>query len=304
LDPSLPQSWGEDALSGNGDPNGRTIRNEPGAFPDPSAVAEYQAEEARRKIQGWAEDTLAQRRVETGIVDNYYNDLRHALEREGSVNPGIPREVFENPKQGVGNLFEGLGSAANRYGTTGNPYPEQSPDTVEVRDRNSHNAQAAIRDPLGQTPGGAIARELERSAPGGQLLKDAVGQFLRAVVEIRQSPEGAITSTMLVESSGNAKFDQHVLATAPRAVSSVAPPGHPVSAKPDGIRTVWEFKGSLDYRKKMRDFGKGREVDKVAGAVASILTGSFAFEETTGDVYVPDFADPTFKMKVKLLRVY
>ncbi len=208
--------------------------------------------------------------------------------------------MLEDPKKGLKNLLSELGSAANEYGRTGNPYGPRSPDTADVQDRNSHNAQAAIRDPLGQTPGGKIAAELERSAPAGSMAKKVTDLFLRAVVQLRQGPDGKVTEVTLLESSGNAAFDKHVLATAPASAESAPKP----RAAPGALRTVWEYKGLLQYRKRLKDFKKGEGLSKAVATAISTLTGTASFEETTGDVYVNDLLHPDFRVKVKLLRVY
>src|SRR5712692_9964313 len=67
------------------EPRGHTTHGA-GEAPDPAAVAAMDAARVKSRVDEWLSDTLAARRVENGLVDEYFGTLRHALER-GTENP-------------------------------------------------------------------------------------------------------------------------------------------------------------------------------------------------------------------------
>src|ERR1700687_2106033 len=102
------------------EPHGRTTRpgDEPPLDPDMvAAVAAVQAEKMKRRVDGWIDDEMATRRVATGVVDAYFGSMKKALE-DGAQNPP---PFDSHPLRG---LVSGWAAAAQRYGETGNPYPQ------------------------------------------------------------------------------------------------------------------------------------------------------------------------------------
>ena len=72
---------------------------------------------------------------------------------------------------------------------------------------------------------------------------------------------------------------------------------------PEGLRSTWSFQGRVVYKRKLQEMDPLRDGWYVALlAAGGLATGTF--EETTGEVEIPDFRNPQFKLTVKLLKVY
>ena len=111
VSPEIARSYGVGSTKG---PNaGRTLHPD-----DPHDAAAEKAEEeadVREKVQGLAESTLARHRVDEGRVDNYYLDMKKAMEKAAADPPPL--------KEVVGPVAAAMRSylpALPRYGRTGN----------------------------------------------------------------------------------------------------------------------------------------------------------------------------------------
>ncbi|MBI3182587.1 MAG: TonB C-terminal domain-containing protein [Myxococcales bacterium] len=287
---------------------GRTIRNDPSERPDPEALAAYDAERAKAKVDGWLADELAAHLVEVGLVDGYFQQLRHGLEQQAAPPPPFEGGPF------VKQLLKEYVASAQRFGQSGNPYVEAPavgrPD--EVLSPTERFAEADRDRGPGKVNGTQTAaspvEDFRRTLRMGASLRDfADGKMsgaLVAVVEIRQSAGGQLLGHLLVESSGNKLFDTHVMSTAPEAVAKLPPPPATGSGiHPEGLRSLWAFEGKVIYRKKLKDVKWDESWWYHAAMLpAGLVTGNF--DEMTGDVYVVDLTDPQFVCNVRLLRVY
>ncbi len=278
------------------EPGGRTTR--PGDEPelDPSAaaaVAAVTADNLKRKVDGWIDDEMATRRVATGVVDSYFGSMRKALE-DGTQNPP---PFDSHPLRRLGAEWA---AAAQRYGETGNPYPQEPErrrglDLASPLDRARLESRGTRLEDFAKTlERGAALRKFADGGPGGLL----------AILEFRQASDGKLLSTLLLRSSGDQAFDTHVLRTAPESIAKAgAPRPGAAGIHADGIRSAWAFEGRVVYRKKARDIHLEKDWWYfAASAPLSLITGNF--DETTGDVYVVDLHDPKYTCAVRLLRVY
>jgi hypothetical protein len=97
---------------------------------------------------------------------------------------------------------------------------------------------------------GAFAREYLASAanyhnPGAPQVSEEDGHIV-ALVELRQSAEGAFQASLLLESSGSPGFDAHVLSALPNAASHLRAPLLEFGGlHANGLRSVWAFEGSV-----------------------------------------------------------
>ena len=116
--------------------------------------------------------------------------------------------------------------------------------------------------------------------------------------------DGKLLELTLTRPSGNAAFDAHVLRRAPEAVTTLRPPPEQgIGIHPEGLRSTWSFQGRVVYKRKLQEMDPLRDGWYVALlAAGGLATGTF--EETTGEVEIPDFRNPQFKLTVKLLKVY
>jgi hypothetical protein len=275
---------------------GETIVND-GSGPSKEQIAEMNAMEAEVRVDGWMKDELATLRVANGLVDPYFTQMRKELEKRAA---DAPKEAWPNAAV-ARDLLNHYGAKAARYGATGSPFPpgrEPRPDAYE---------SAALS--RGDEPGSLVREIRNRGIPAQSLRDFANAEFadgMVAVVEIRQVSDGRLVEARIVTSSGNPSFDKHVLVTAPGSIAALPPAPETAAARDsEEIRSLWAFQGLITYKKKLRDFDPKNVSDAayLAGTgLLGLLTGNF--DETTGDIDVVDLRNPTFKVKVRLLRVY
>lgn len=281
---------------------GKTIRNLPGELPDAQTLRIAEEERVRTRVTGVMKDALAVAKVESGGGDEYVTTVRIAMNEAAAKPPPFDKASF--PKQMVDQYRDG----AARYGQSGSPYDV------------AHNAY----DDRGQTP---MERELEIArtrGPGGTGQKGTTpiedfnntlntGRELRAfadgkmsngliaIVELAQGQDAKLLSLQLVQPSGNAVFDKFVMEVAPKSLEGVK--AFAAGSHPNGLRTWWEFRGVVSYKRSVKDMNVKDDWWYVAAMMpANLVTGNF--EETTGDVYLVDVRHPQYKCSVRLLRVY
>lgn len=277
--------------------HGHTTHNSPDELPDPQAVAEVQAQEAKRKVDGWIGDELASARVENGLVDSYFSDMHRELQKQTEKLP------VEKEGNIVQQMVKSWLSAGQNYGKSGNPYgPGMGPDP-----HVKGGIPTALEQQAERFRGSSAEKFQQQLEMGARLREFADGRFggvLTAVVEIRQDPRGKLLSALLVESSGNKQFDNFVIQRAPIAIEKVPPaPEKGAGIHPDGIRSTWAFEGRITYKKSAKKLNLADDGWYLLGAGAlGLLSGTF--DEVNGTMDVVDLRNPEFTCKVRLLKVY
>jgi hypothetical protein len=123
-----------------------------------------------------------------------------------------------------------------------------------------------------------------------------------AIVELRQGSDGHLLDAKLLEASGSAEFDAHVMKVAPQALTAFGPPPATVKVAEGGLRSHWAFEGHMVYERKLRDATLMQDGWYLALAgFAGLMTGDF---DTGGDATFVDLRHPELKVKAKLLRIY
>ena len=282
------------------DPHGHLLHNRPEELPSREQLAAQEHTVVKRRTEGWANDTLSERRVTNGLVAEYFYDLQKALSKAAKHPPkidlpGLGSEAMENYAQGVSN-----------FGKTGNPLGESPPRDT---DHDQEGILAAQQGSKEGTPGNSAS---EGYANYAQMM--ATTSMIRgmgkpepgvtAIVEMFQKADGNLEDIKLLASSGSPQFDSFVLKSAPTAIGALpAPPREGVGIHLEGLHTVWAFTGTRSYLKDVHDLQK-KDIPYAAGMGAlAAATGGLQFDET-GKVAIPDFRDPKYSCKVKLLRVY
>lgn len=279
-------------------PRGRTVHNRPGELPDPAAVLAYEGEVVKNRVDGWVQTTLARTRVENGVVSYYFHDLRKRLELKTDNPPPFVEPFGLNSLPQLGQqVMQGWSAGAKRYGKTGAAY-EETPGY-----KGLHGAAYSEAE-----KGGRQAREFQQKTEAAARLRDfgdgKMGEELLAVVELRQGSDGALVDLSLIQPSSSVRFDAWVMQQAPKAVEGlVAPPDAGVGIHPDGMHSVWAFKGRVTYKRDLGD-AKLLEDGWYVGlmAVPALLTGNF--DEVTGKVEYVDLRHPKYECRVQLLEVY
>ncbi|WNG17447.1 hypothetical protein [Cystobacter fuscus] len=288
----LPVEQGSAAAD---EPRGHTWR--PGEGPSPEQRLAEERERVRGRVQGLLDDGLATVRVEGGLVDTYFSQMDHALEKGLTGSPlfdyqGVLRHFLPalNPR--------GLLEGAARYGATGNPDdatggPSGTERLEDVARSGTAGARARrARDPLG---------ELDRSVAGANTMS--------VELELEQSPTGQLLGVKLLRGSGNPLFDAYVLDKVPASLAALGPASENFAARTRAptVRSVWNVEGRVSFSRTIK-LSKLHTLDAsdaayVSALLATSLLGG-SFEETRGEVTILDVRRPHFDIRTRLLRVY
>jgi hypothetical protein len=262
-------------------------------------------------------DAAARYRVDTGLVDTYFTEMAKAL-RAGTE--AVPADAFGSSF--VENLLGAWQPGAKAWAEGKNPYGEgQVPEPRRPEGHEGSLAAAAAKnagDPLND-----MLRHQESTAKLREFADGRFGQGIVALVEFRHSQEGRFKGSVLVRSSGNRRFDEHVLTTGPAALEKLGPPTAPLHrVSPEGFRSLWSFEGRIlfTHKRKLKDVdartllgaaataaldglvqGLGRKA-KGPGEEVGAMTGTF--DLGSDEVEIVDLTQPRFSCRVKLLGVY
>ena len=282
LNLSLPASSDPGRRDSDDITGGETVRNVPGAV-EPGAAAHSLAQS---RIDAWIDDDSATRRVDKGIVDDWFARLGHSLATALNKNPPKPASLGAI----VDDTLKGWQRSAEAYGRTGTPGEPSGPG-----------------QPLSPAPDFGGGSGALGQAGTFHIPTTTGGPGLFAIIELSYDFSGAIKGSRLLSSSGDKVFNKHVLkvvALGLPAFPELPDGGFGIHA--DGTRSVWEIDGHLTFERDVRslDLKKDAWYLPLAAAGAVLGIGSGGFDETTGYVGYSDFRHPTLKCEAKLLQVY
>ncbi|QDE93949.1 ferrichrome ABC transporter substrate-binding protein [Myxococcus xanthus] len=209
-------------LRGGPPSTGRTLR--PGEGPDPKALAARQAEEARVRVDGWAQDAAATARASSGATHPYFAKLREGFAKQ-LVNPPPPDLKVLGSRMKREQV-----DAIARFGKTGSPIAAEPRDhRLEQRNR----MQAAV--------------EAGRAANMYMVDVTTPVLALAAIVEVWQARDGKLLDLKVIEGSGDPKFDTWAVSQLRDALASAeAPkPGGGLGIRDDGMRSRWRLEEYL-----------------------------------------------------------
>ncbi len=279
-------------------PRGRTLR--PGEGPSAEALLGAEKERVQGRVQGFLDDGMARLQVENGLADTFFGDMDKALEKGLSGAPlfeyrGVLQHFFKARPENVQGLRDFLASV-HSYGASGSPDSMGSPSGTD-----------RLEDVARSGGAGARARSQRSTTDVLEEYNRRVGA-LHVKMELEQAPSGQVLGVKLLESSGNALFDAYVLERVSPALSALGPAPEHFAARYKGpVRSVWGIEGHVSFSRTLR-FSKLHELDASDAAYISgllplgLLSGNF--EETRGEVIIPDFRRPHFDIRTELLRVY
>nr|WP_216609123.1 ferrichrome ABC transporter substrate-binding protein [Myxococcus sp. CA005] len=209
-------------LRGGPPSTGRTLR--PGEGPDSKALAARQAEEARVRVDGWAQDAAATARASSGATHPYFAKLREGFAKQ-LVNPPPPDLKVLGSRMKREQV-----DAIARFGKTGTPIAAEPRDhRLEQRNR----MQAAV--------------EAGRAANMYMVDVTTPVLALAAIVEVWQARDGKLLDLKVLEGSGDPKFDSWAVSQLRDALASAeAPkPGGGLGIRDDGMRSRWRLEEYL-----------------------------------------------------------
>lgn len=269
------------------------LHNDPSELPSKEALQAEEEIRVSQRVGGWMADDLATIKADNGGADPYVSNLRESLKKKAEHPP-----PFKSVGSIPAHLFNSYLSQAEQYAKSGNPY---GPGTLANDPAHlAHQPDHAV-GANGRTRDQDIADQMQA---GAQLKKyaDGGGNGVLAIVSISQDAEAKLVEVKLIAASGDSDFDKFVLSIAPEALTQL-PPFAPGS-HPRGLRTEWAFRGSISYRKHMRDMNLKDDGLYQALTLPINLLGGASFEETTGDMQLIDFRHPEYRCSVSLLKLY
>nr|WP_237080189.1 ferrichrome ABC transporter substrate-binding protein [Myxococcus xanthus] len=209
-------------LRGSPPSTGRTLRS--GEGPDPKALAARQAEEARVRMDGWAQDAAATARASSGATHPYFAKLREGFAKQ-LVNPPPPDLKVLGSRMKREQV-----DAIARFGKTG------SPIVAEPRDRRleqRNRMQAAV--------------EAGRAANMYMVDVTTPVLALAAIVEVWQARDGKLLDLKVLEGSGDPNFDTWAVSQLRDALASAEAPkaGGGLGIREDGMRSRWRLEEYL-----------------------------------------------------------
>jgi hypothetical protein len=277
---------------------GRTWR--PGDGPSPEQLLAEERERVQGRVQGFLDDGMASLRVQNGLVDSFFGEMDKALEKGLSGAPlfsyqGVVQHFFKATPGRTQGLRDLLSSYGN-YGATGSPDAVMEPSGTD-----------RLEDVARSGTAGARARSRPSTADMFETYGKAAGA-LHVTLELEQSRTGQVLSVKLLESSGNPLFDAYVVERVPASLEALgSAPEHFAARSKGNVRSVWGVDGHVSFSRTIK-FSKLNELDAGDAAYISaliplgLLSGNF--EETRGEVIIPDLRRPHFDIRTQLLRVY
>ena len=277
---------------------GRTLR--PGDGPSPEQLRAQEHARVQGRVQGFLDDGMASLRVQNGLVDTYFGEMDKALEKGLSGAPlfayeGVFKHFFKaTPERGKS--FHDALETFGKYGATGSPDGAGGPSGTD-----------RLEDVARSGGAGARARSRPSAVDMFETYNKAAGA-LHVTLELEQSRTGKVLGVKLLDSSGNPLFDSYVVERVPPSLEKLGPASEHFAARSTGnVRSVWGVDGHVSFSRTIR-FSKLDELQADDAAYISalmplgLLSGNF--EETRGEVIIPDFRRPHFDIRTQLLRVY
>ena len=204
---------------------GETIHPDDPRF-DKDVIAAKEKQRVKARVDGWAEDQLADARAQNGLPHPYLMSLRDEG-RKGLDKLARERGVRASGELAGKVLAQRMQSATESYGKGGNPNlgpPGQAPRLSEKITQPDQQALKAL----------AQASELFADLTHGKPL-------LTLTLELRQSKTNE-TKTTIIKASIDPSFDAFVLEAWPLSISKAgAPP--PDAFRSSELRSIWEIEG-------------------------------------------------------------
>ncbi|MFN7133054.1 MAG: TonB C-terminal domain-containing protein, partial [Myxococcales bacterium] len=258
-------------------PGARTTRRAGDPAPDPALQHAREAMEVASHVEEITRRTRGRDRVEKGLVDAYFVEMKQAMERKLQ---GRDIAAARDPARASLQTFSG---AMERFGRTGNPYAEGAGQGPELEALN-HAGHVASTPELSQLR--AMARFSHEALLG------AYAGELTAIVEIRQGRNGRLLELKLRQSSGQLDFDALALEAVPAAMAELVPPESGAGIHADGVHALFAFVGRVVQLPPVM----------AGGGAATIVGGTF--DPALGHLDVRAPGQSRFSCSVRLLEVY
>jgi hypothetical protein len=204
---------------------GETIHPDDPRFDKDVILAKEKARVTAR-VQGFAEDVIAQARAEGGLPHPYLVTLGEAG-RNGLTKMAAEKGVRASPELAGKVLGARVQSAVESYGKGGDPNlgkPGREPLLSEKFTQPDQNAMKAL----------AQSSEFWDQITHGKPL-------LTLTLELRQTKDNGVKTTIL-KASVDPSFDKFVLEAWPQSIAKAGPPP-PDAFHANELRSIWEIEG-------------------------------------------------------------
>ena len=204
---------------------GETIHPDDPRFDKDVILAKEKARVTAR-VQGFAEDVIAEARAEGGLPHPYLVTLGEAG-RNGLTKMAAEKGVRASPELAGKVLGARVQSAVESYGKGGDPNlgkPGREPLLSEKFTQPDQNAMKAL----------AQSTEFWDQITHGKPL-------LTLTLELRQTKDNGVKTTIL-KASVDPSFDKFVLEAWPQSIAKAGPPP-PDAFHSNELRSIWEIEG-------------------------------------------------------------
>jgi len=287
------RAFGGTGGGGAADTGGETIVG----MPAPES-AQARAERARTTVGNWLADGAAEDRVDEGLVDDYYHSIGKSVEAAFADTEKHVRVKRGKGAVGAESALLAWADSASRYAATGSP-TDRSPDLEDMRARYGLGPSSVGPDP-------GVNEQQRRVGSSGSLLPffDGSSGGLVVIVELRQQGDGKLIDVAIKRPSTDPDFDAWVLAEIPAGLATLPPPpAFGAGLHKEGLRSLWAFKGTVSYMRKVDDIKMKDDWWYLPAAAALAMVGGH-FDLGNSNPEMIDLRHPHFVVSAKLLRVY
>jgi outer membrane biosynthesis protein TonB len=228
LNPGLGVVLGMPPAADAEGPRGTTVRNGPGEEPDPVAAREYAADTAARNLNAALSEELGKAAIAVGTVPGHFRraeDSMRAIAKKGKV------EVTEKTSG------EGAREVAQMLLTGG-----ISPEAARAVTDTPLGYSIANQNVSGPTVDDQRFRESAMALMGAteELKKRVTEPRLKAILELVTDPYGTVANAVVLQKSGDRKFDESVLHLSRKAFRAL-PDNDEKALGASWWKTVWQF---------------------------------------------------------------
>ena len=231
---------------GNGegdDARGHLVLNGPGEEGDPEIIAEYTNEKVARKAGSMVDDALGDAAKAAGTLPPYFSRLQNAM--NDSVNKAEVEISDKTRKEKVSDAVDTWLLPAQQFARTGSPFANPEDEKAITDTGLGHLADRGGISGRDMTENRQNEAALQYLSGMQVMINSAQRPRLKTVLEVRQTASGALAETVVLQKSGDPKFDEFVLHQTRKLMTQEGDtedgdsPWH--DEKSDGFRSIWQF---------------------------------------------------------------
>ena len=220
-------------------PHGHTSRPDDPEF-RPEVIRAEEEHRVKQRVDGWAQDELAEVRAQGGLPHPYFSGVRDAA-RAGLDKRAREAGITATTGQMMKEIGKRYADSASSYAKTGDPNlgpPGVNPRQSEV-----------LKERMGNMPEAMALRALVQATETQNELSHGK-PLIALTLELRQFRDGRPLTAMVIQASSDARFDAFVLDAWPKSIAEAGPPPADAFHGPE-LRSIWAVEGWLGLPKKL-----------------------------------------------------